>query len=142
VTKRNKTIYDLINERFGKGKNRLDDERLSDKGYWESLPQNEEGSPLEPAEANPDLLPESAGAWSAEPSEKQRLQAELIRQAFEKLTEQERAIVEHMASGLSLSRAARKMGMSKDNGYSALKRARAKIQDFLSTRKARFDPYK
>lgn len=131
---RKKSIHELIKEKFGK--NKLTDERFSKKKYWESIPQNDEGEPIEPIKANPDKLPETSGAWQVNLTDKQIEKLHAIDEAIDLLTYQERKIVELLGNGLSLDRAARKLGLSKSAGQSALIRAREKIQAFYSIRQA------
>lgn len=134
--KLNREILKEIKKKFGKKQAVKKDEIVSTKGYWDSLPENDEGEKIESEFSNPDLLPENAGTWHVELSDKQQEKLDSIREGLDLLTEQERKIVDLCAEGLSLERASRKMGLSKDAGYSALKRAREKILKFHSTRKA------
>lgn len=60
------SIHKLIKERFGS--NRLSDERFSKKTYWDSLFEStENGEKVEPIGADPNVLPEEAGAWFQKP---------------------------------------------------------------------------
>lgn len=129
MDKQDKEIHDAIQAKFGTSK--TGDEIFTDKTYWATVPVGEDGEPHEIPRSNPDVLPESAGRWFSEPTEAQETQLDAIATAG--FTEQERAVVELSATGLTLEEVGRRLGLTKDGAYSALKRARKKVFEKLGT---------
>lgn len=99
--------------------------------YWEDVEEkgdyNQDHGAKEVKEANPDVLPESAGLYYQEPVEDPRLQQ--IKCVWDKLSPQEQQVLQMVGyEGRSLSNCAVKMGVSVSSVRTMLNRVKVKIK--------------
>lgn len=91
----------------------------------------------EPAEANPDVLPEEAAIFKRELSDEANFKLDIIREGFKLLSEQQRRIVYYCSvKEMSLEDAAKALSIQKGTAQKLLERARTKIEKLYVLRKA------
>jgi DNA-directed RNA polymerase specialized sigma24 family protein len=102
--------------------------------YWKWLDfhsKNVEGEIVEPAEANPDILPESAHLWSSKLNDDDEDKSQMILSYMHRLPPKEREVIELLSRGYTLDQAALRMHLEKNTVWGKLQRARQKIKRFL-----------
>jgi len=90
-----------------------------------------DGDPLEPVEANPDVLPEEAGLWHVSPCEDGRM--EMVKAVFKTLSPAQKKILVMIGlEGKTFENVAQTLGVSKGTVQKTMERIRKKMESCLT----------